>query len=546
MNRSYGWQIWRLAPVLAMAVIMAGCATDITTKKDPFFEKWETMGKTSLGHSPAPRENVMGLKGETPKAVPSALAAERGLVQAKQLPKRKISLKMRQADVKAVLRSLARIEGQNILIKNDIKGDITIDFKGVPWDQAFRTILNNQGLEYEWEGEIIRVMTLEDVERDLKRKTQEYGVRQVTPLQTKVISINYADAKGLKDNIQEFLTKDKDGKPRGSVRVDDHSNSLIIQAIQDDLIRMAPIIEQIDKPTPQVLIKANIVEATKSTARELGVRWGGMARTGVDNSNLWITPGGITTTGSVPIDPIGGKYTPSYASPGLSGQGVAFGAPSQVSNLTGAGALGLMFGTIGGNILEMQLNALQTEGKLNILSSPSITTLDNQTAYTENGDRVPYVTEETSSTGAITKSVKFEDVVLRLEITPHVIDGKNLKMKVEVKKDEVDSARNVQGNPYIIKKKTSTNLIVKDGETIVISGLSKQKRQDAETGLPWLKDIPGLGWLFKSVGKSENMEEVLIFITPNILPVQTVAAVPAVPEKQAENKPVPETKKNVK
>jgi type II secretory pathway component GspD/PulD (secretin) len=133
--------------------------------------------------------------------------------------------------------------------------------------------------------------------------------------------------------------------------------------------------------------------------------------------------------------------------------------------------------------------------------------------------------------------------VLRLEITPHVIDGKNLKMKVEVKKDEVDTSRNVGGNPYIYKKKTNPNLIVRDGETIVISGLTKQKRQDAETGIPWLKDIPVLGWLFKSEGKSETMQEVLIFSTPNILPVQSVAAVPAAPEKPLENRPAAEVKK---
>jgi len=278
------------------------------------------------------------------------------------------------------------------------------------------------------------------------------------------------------------------------------------------------------------------VEATKDTARNLGVLWGGMYKTGVDSSNLWITPGGTTASGSAPVDPTGGKFTSSYGSPGLSGQGFVFNAPSQAA-VTGAGTLGLMFGTIGGSILEMQLNALQKEGKLNILSSPSITTLDNQIAFTENGEKVPYVTEEVGSTGTITRSVKFEDVVLRLQIKPHVIDRKNLKMEIEVKKDEVDSSRNVGGNPYIIKKKTSTNLIVKDGETIVISGLTKQKQQDAEVGIPWLKDIPVLGWLFKSVGKSETMEEVLIFITPNILPVQSVAAVPAVPEKPVESKP---------
>ena len=184
-----------------------------------------------------------------------------------------------------------------------------------------------------------------------------------------------------------------------------------------------------------------------------------------------------------------------------------------------------MFGTIGGNILEVQLNALQIEGKLNILSSPSITTLDNQKAFTENGAKVPYVTQEVSSTGAVTSSVKFEDVVLRLEITPHVIDGKNLKMKILVKKDEVDERENnkVQGNPRIIKKQTETSLIVRDGETIVISGLTKQVLQEGESGIPGLKDFPVLGWLFKGTSKGQSMEEVLIFITPTILPVQTAA-----------------------
>jgi type IV pilus assembly protein PilQ len=190
----------------------------------------------------------------------------------------------------------------------------------------------------------------------------------------------------------------------------------------------------------------------------------------------------------------------------------------------GAGSLGLLFGTIGGNILEVQLQALQKDGKINILSSPSITTLDNQMAYTENGEKVPYVSTSTAA-GATTQDVKFEDAVLRLEITPHVIGEKNLKMAILIKKNEVDpTGRNVLGNPYIFKKETKTNLIVQDGETIVISGLTKQKSTDSEGGIPWLKDIPGLGWLFKATGKAESMEEVLIFITPKILPPQVATA----------------------
>ena len=162
--------------------------------------------------------------------------------------------------------------------------------------------------------------------------------------------------------------------------------------------------------------------------------------------------------------------------------------------------------------------------------------MDNQMAYTENGQRVPYVTQ-TVSQGVLTPTVTFEDVVLRLEITPHVIDGQNLKMKVVVKKNELNPAVNVLGNPGFFKKKTETNLIVNNGETIVISGLTKQTAQDGESGLPGLKDIPVLGWLFKSASKSDVMEEVLIFITPTILPLRTAAAVSGKPVKGAEESP---------
>jgi type IV pilus assembly protein PilQ len=382
-------------------------------------------------------------------------------------------------------------------------------------------------------------MTIADKEQDLKRKTQDKDERLVEPLITVFIPVDYADTKALRENMQDLLTKDKDGKPRGSIRVDEYTRGLILQAIRDDLEKILPIIDQIDKPTHQILIKANIVETTKSTARNLGVQWGGMYNPALGDHNLWVTPGGTTTVGSAISNPISGGYTPVFGSTGLSGQGFGVNFPATataIASAGGAGSLGLMFGTLGGNILEMQLNALQNDGKLNILSSPSITTLDNQTAYTENGERVPYVTQQVSG-GIVTNTVSFEDVVLRLEITPHVIDDKNLKMKVVVKKNEINPSRTVLGNPGIFKKETSTNLIVRDGETIVISGLTKDTVQDSESGIPGMKDILGLGWLFKAVGTSETKEEVLIFITPRILPVPTVAVVPTVSDKKVDDAP---------
>ena len=351
----------------------------------------------------------------------------------------------------------------------------------------------------------------------------EKSRRDVEPQVTKVISINYASAAGLKENLQEFL-KDKDGKPLGSVRVDEHSNSLIIQAAPDDIRRIIPIIEKIDKPTPQILIKANIVETTKDMARNLGIQWGGIFGRSAGNYNMFVTPGGTGGSTVPPGSALPGSYTPAYGSTGVGGQGFGVNFPASGLTWTASVTLGLIFGTIGGNLLELQLSALQKDNKLNILSSPSITTMDNQPAYTENGLKVPYVTTTQSATGT-TRDVKFETVVLRLEITPHVIDGKNMKMKILVSNDEVDTTRNVEGNPFIIKKKTETNLIVQDGETIVISGLTKQTNTVGDTGIPLFKDVPILGWLFKSEAKAVGMEDVLIFITPTIMKPPTTAGI---------------------
>ena len=552
-RRRLGTLLCRFAAVLLGAWLAAGCSGGTTLKKEPFFEKWQTMEETSRGHSPTGRPPSSDVRDVIAKIGPGETAGKPAAA-IRPLPKNEVSLKMRQADVKAVLRSLALAAGLNILVKNEVKGEISVDFRAVPWDQAFTSILRNQGLTYEpkpWDGGIIRVMSLEDQDRDLKRRTLEMNTKWMEdPLPPVVIPIEYGDPKKIMDNLKDMLTKDKDGKPKGAIKVDEHSNSLIISAIRQDLEEMIPIIEKIDKPTHQILIKANIVEATKDTARNLGVQWGGMYGRRVGRDTLYVTPGGTTagtatgaggTTGVGPYSPFAGAYTPTAeGDKGIAGQGYGVNMPAAAIGTAVPGSLGLIFGTIGGNVLELQLSALQQDNKINILSSPSITTLDNQTAYTENGERVPYVSTATSTTG-ITQDVKFEDAVLRLEIKPHVIGEKNLKMDILVKKNEVDNTRNVLGNPYIIKKETKTTLIVQDGETIVISGLTKQRTGGTESGIPWLKSIPGLGWLFKTLGTSESMEEVLIFITPTILPPQGMVAAPSSMDRLDAQRPSRET-----
>jgi len=488
--------------VIIAGLIVFGCGGTKEVKKDPFFEKWNLKAQESVGTSPVAR--VRSLK------IPDEPGVADVKKEQKSLPTMRVTLVMRDNDIGVALRTLARAAGQNILIKSEIQGKINVDFRKVRWDEAFLSIMRSKMLTYVWDGNIIRITTVEDLQNDLvlekierERREQQIMKSRLSPLLSMVVPINYANPAKLKDNLKGFLTRDDKGTPYGSIRVNEHTNSLVIQATRRDLERIIPMVDKIDKPTPQIRIEANIVETTKDTARELGIQWGGQH-------------GG--RAGSYPYSVLGGSSTTGAATTGniiadVANTAVNFPvAASAIATAGGVGALGLTFGTVGGNILNMQLAALQSDGKLNILSSPSITTLDNQMAFTENGERVPFVSYSDGN-----QEVSWEDAVLRLEITPHVIDGESLKMKILIKKDEVDTSRNVAGNPYIIKKQTDTTLIVKDGETIVISGLSKQRTSRGDSGIPGLKDVPALGYLFKADSRAETMEEVLIFITPHIL-----------------------------
>ena len=323
----------------------------------------------------------------------------------------------------------------------------------------------------------------------------------VEPLITQVVAVEFADANKLKESLSMFLSGNKEGQPIGSVMVDEHTNSLIIQAIYSDLERMLPLIVELDKPTPQILIEAHIVEATKDVSMELGVQWGGLYNDG----DLWITPGANSS----------GVIDNSFSAGGIDPTS-GFASNFPASSTGGLGAAGLTLGfaleDIGNGILAAQLSALQSEGKVNILSSPSITTLDNQKAIIESGKEVPYQTVENGEV-----KIEYKKAVLSLEVTPHVIGNNTLKLNINTKKDELDFANAVGGQPAINTKKATTNVLLFDGQTTVIGGLSKENSERNESGVPWLKDIPIIGYLFKGRRNSDNLEEVLIFITPHIL-----------------------------
>lgn len=494
--RSHG--CWKSAVAGVICVLLAlGCSSpQKTDANDPLLDKWKAKAQESKGFSPAPSP-------QAPKEIVKEAAArpvEARLEPERPLPTRRVSLKMSNVDVSVLLRALARAADVNIILNDRVTGRSNINITQAPWDQVFIGILRTHNLTYAWQGDIIRIMTADDLEEELRKEGRRRELQMAEMPVTRIVPVKFAEANKLQENLKSFLTTDKTNKPIGSVLVDQHTNSIIVNALPRDVNAIISVLEKLDKPTPQVLIEAFIVEANKDVSRELGVQWGGAYQftggdkrgflTGRDNNALGQ---GVGTK----VDPTTGNVV------------------DLPLTAAGASSFGFIFQNVGKSLLAAQLTALQDEGKLTILSTPSITTLDNQLAVIESGKDVPF---QTVSDGEV--NIQYKKAVLSLKVTPHVIDATTLKLAVKVNKDEVDFTQTVLGNPTIITKNAETNVIQADGQTLVIGGLNKEQSTDSRTGTPGLLDVPILGWLFKKEGKSNAKEDLLIFITPSILKAQ--------------------------
>ena len=490
---------------------IGGCANK-PEPKPTSFDKWKEMAEKSRGYSPRARKRTIDLP---PKKIETIAPHLAGQQPPRPLPTRKITMKMHQTDVAVLLRALARAVNLNIMINESVTGRISINVIDAKWDQVFMGILNSQGLAYEWQGDIIRIITYADrdrnfrnLEADGKILAKKREMEMQAPLITKIIPIDYANAENLKLSIEKVLSAKKPGEPVGSVVVDTHTNALIVQGTPSDIMRIVPLVVELDRPTKQILIEAHIVETTNRTARELGVQWGGLLYN--SDQDFWLSPDAI---GDSEIQPGSGDVVNPTGGP-------VSNFPGNLGNATQPGT-GFNLGFIAAGsrgLLALQLSALEEQGELNILSSPSITTLDNIKATIESGDQVPIPIVENDNVEVVYKSA-----LLSLEVTPHVIQDDVLKLEIVTTKDELDFARAVSLYPTIISKKAATNVILFDGQTTVIGGLKKNTDSDTEAGIPWLSKIPGLGWLFKNDSKRYEMEDILIFITPHILKTQPVA-----------------------
>ena len=476
---------------------------------------------------PSPAEKPSAIEKEAPARV-----AEPG--KPARLPaKGLMSLNLTNADVHDVFRLVADVSAMNIIAGEDVKGKITIRLVNVPWDQALDVILSTKNLLKTEEGNIIRIATMETVRKEIdeKQKEQESRVKaienkeKVEEMVTETINLNYAKAIDMQRMIMGIMLGGGAGapamgaagpargllSPRGSVRADERTNTIILQDTRSRVEEIRALVKKLDTPTPQVLIEARVVQAQTAFARTIGVQWGGSYNQTAGSN--W----GYGLTGNNPNAAAGWGFTPSQTGAGtnlIMPSNFIVNFPANTSN-TPAGGMGVSFGKLTGSLvnLDLRLQLGETNSQTKVIARPKLATLTNREAIIKQGEKIPY--ETTSAAGT---QVQFIDAVLSLKVTPTVTPDGAIMMKVIVTRDNRGTFRSpVNQVPSIDSREASTEVLVKDGETLVIGGIYESDTQIIEQGIPWLMKIPVIGWLFKNRETVMSKNELLIFITPTIL-----------------------------
>jgi type IV pilus assembly protein PilQ len=424
----------------------------------------------------------------------------------------RLSMDFKDADINNLLRIIAEVSGQNIVAGDEVKGKVTVRLVDVDWEKALETILRINNLDYVWEENIIRVASAGKLEAERAARAKAtlavQDVKRAAPLKTEILKVNYAKPADVVKALDKIKTP-----ARGSISVDDRTASLIIEDTEETIRSMKKLLAELDVPTPQVMIEARLVEILANHSRELGIEWGGR-----------YNPGFSGTGSQIGISDIFGAATGNITNLAAVAGQTGFLADQTIPraiNLPAtntAGGIGITFGRADGRlVLGARLSLFETQGKSRTLSTPRITTLDNEEAEIKVGTQVPFTTVDSSGRTVIA----FQDAFLRLKVTPHVTADKHVSMKIEAENTTQGTRIDFSGGfafPLNTRKAT-TRLLVGDGSTAVIGGLVQTTESTTENKVPWLGNIPVLGWLFKN--RSEFIEptrtELLIFITPSLV-----------------------------
>jgi len=425
----------------------------------------------------------------------------------------RLTLNFQDIAVRAVLQLLADASGQNIVVSDSVNGSVTLRLQNVPWDQALAVILQNKGLGQRREGNVIIVAPQEELaSREKADLAAQNSVQQLEPLRSEYLQINYAKAADLatlvKTQSNSLLSK------RGNVAVDDRTNTLLLQDTPENLEQINRLVARLDIPVRQVEIEARVVLVNDDFERQLG------ARLGITDVAANGAKGLVTTTGTAAgADSILGSAITNDQSTGtpfpvsVPTAGNRYNINLPVSNPAGSIAVGILSG---GHLIDLELSAAQAETEAKVVSSPRVITANQKQATIMQGVEIPY--QQSASSGAT--SISFKNAVLQLQVTPQITPDNRIILDLDVRDDEVGRVIVESGGvnvPAIDTREVTTQVLVNDGQTVVLGGILTTNARDAQTKVPWLGDIPVLGHLFKSTDRTNNKDELLIFVTPKIV-----------------------------
>jgi type IV pilus assembly protein PilQ len=426
---------------------------------------------------------------------------EGGLVEGKQYIGRRISLDFKDVEIDDVLRLIADVSDLNIIAGDEVDGKVTIRLVDVPWDQALDVILLTKGLGFVRVGNVLRIAPSEMLASEEEARLQERRAKEkLEDLIVKLQPVNYANVKEVSQMVKRLLT------PRGTVDVDQRTNTVILKDIASVIDEATALIKAIDTQTPQVLIEAKIVEARLDFSREIGSTWAFGAQPFTDGFD----PGDDRRDQNIGNDVV------FHDNPLLTGFTDTFNHV-QVANPITSVANGLL--DLGAFILdeqfnlELRLEAAESNGDGKVISSPRVVTLDNREAEIQQGVSIPFQTFENGDA-----QLEFVDAVLKLKVTPHITADRSIIMDIEVERNAPDdSVQTPTGSPAIAKNEAKTETLVKDGQTLVIGGIYVISKSDRTSGVPFFNKIPLLGAAFRNVETRDQRNELLIFVTPRVV-----------------------------
>jgi type IV pilus assembly protein PilQ len=434
----------------------------------------------------------------------------------------RLTLNFQDIETRAVLQLLADASGQNIVVSDSVQGSVTLRLQNVPWDQALDIVLRTKGLDKRRNDNVIIVAPTEELaNREKAELAARQDVQELAPLRSEYLQVNYAKASDL-----AALIKSQTGggllSKRGSVSVDERTNTLLLQDSADRLEDIRRLVGTLDIPIRQVQVEARIVIVNDDFTRELGARVGFSGfNTYNSGSGLGYTSGsGLANDAAIEdlLERLNDTDPDNNGVPFIFSDTDGVAPPRYNVNLPVTSPAGsLAFSLLGPDYLvDLELSAAQAEGRGEVISTPRVITVNQREAIIEQGVEIPY--QESSSSGATT--IQFKKAVLSLKVTPQVTPDNRIILDLNVKKDSVGQiivGGAGQQVPSIDTREITTQVLVNDGQTVVLGGILETERRETEKKVPYLGDVPVLGRLFKTTGKTNNKDELLIFVTPKIL-----------------------------